>query len=179
MPCPPPPRVLNRRQKWESPHPHGRRLWSMITHRSFASRQNTQCMTVGAGCAQCVVSTPPSARKHAHVKTDPIAERLFNQVAVISFTFRSLVAKTPHGPSFYGLHPPHSRVDPPIRPPVNGPARELNERHASSFVLDLQCPSCVHAPQTVWWSHMFVLGPNEGMFSDTRAAGALIVLHMV
>ena len=59
------PRVLNWWHKWESPHAHGRRLWSMIKHRLFGSRLYTHCMKVAAGCAQCAVATPPSARSTA------------------------------------------------------------------------------------------------------------------
>ena len=74
------PRVLNWWHKWESPHAHGRRLWSMIKHRLFGSRLYTHCMKVAAGCAQCAVSTPPSAKKHGHLRPHPIPERLFNRV---------------------------------------------------------------------------------------------------
>ena len=58
------PRVSNWCHKWESPHGHGRRLWSTIKHRLFGSRPYTHCMTVAAGCAQCAVSTPHRAKKH-------------------------------------------------------------------------------------------------------------------
>ena len=74
------PRVLNWWHKWESPHAHGRRLWSMIKHRLFGSRLYTHCMKVAAGCAQCAVSTPPSAKKHGRLRPHPIPERLFNRV---------------------------------------------------------------------------------------------------
>ena len=37
-------------------------------------------MKVAAGCAQCAVSTPPSAKKHGHLRPHPILERLFNRV---------------------------------------------------------------------------------------------------
>ena len=74
------PRVSNWWHKWESPHAHGRRLWSMIKHRFFGSRLYTHCMRVAAGCAQCAVSTPLSAKKHGHLKPHPIPERLFNRV---------------------------------------------------------------------------------------------------
>ena len=56
-------------------------LWSMINHRLFASRLYTHCMKVAAGCAQCAVSTPPSAKKHGHLKPHPVPEHLFNRVA--------------------------------------------------------------------------------------------------
>ena len=49
------PRVLNWWHKWESPHAHGSRLWSMIKHRLFVSRLYTHCMRVAAGCAQWAV----------------------------------------------------------------------------------------------------------------------------
>ena len=74
------PRVLNWWHEWESPHAHGRRLWSMIKHRSFGSGLYTHCMRVAGGCAQCAVSTPLSAKKHRHLKPHPILERLFNKV---------------------------------------------------------------------------------------------------
>ena len=74
------PRVLNWWHKWESPHAHGRRLWSMIKHRLFGSSLCTHCMRVAAGCAQCAVSTPLSAEKHDHLKPHPILERLLNRV---------------------------------------------------------------------------------------------------
>ena len=74
------PRVLNWWHKRESPHAHGRRLWSMMKHRLFGSRLYTHCMKVAAGCAQCAVSTPPSAKKHGHLRPHPIPERLFNRV---------------------------------------------------------------------------------------------------
>ena len=74
------PRVLNWWHKWECSHAHGRRLWSMIKHRLFGSRLYTHCMRVAAGCAQCAVSTPPSAKKHGHLKPHPIPKRLFNRV---------------------------------------------------------------------------------------------------
>ena len=37
-------------------------------------------MRVAAGCAQCAVSTPPSAKKHSNLKAHPIPERLLNRV---------------------------------------------------------------------------------------------------
>ena len=53
------PRVLNWWHKWESPHAHGRRLWSMIKHRLFGSRLYTHCMKVAAGCApMCCLDAP-------------------------------------------------------------------------------------------------------------------------
>ena len=55
-------------------------VWSMIKHRLFGSRLYTHCMKVAAGCAQCAVSTPPSAKKHGHLRPHPIPERLFNRV---------------------------------------------------------------------------------------------------
>ena len=57
------PRVLNWWHKWESPHAHGRRLWSMIKHRLFGSRLYTHCMKVAAGCATNVLSRRPPARR--------------------------------------------------------------------------------------------------------------------
>ena len=74
------PRVLNWWHKWESRHAHGRRLWSMIKHRLFGSRLYTHCMRVAARCAQCAVSTPPSAKKRGHLKPHPIPGRLLNRV---------------------------------------------------------------------------------------------------
>ena len=74
------PRVLNWWHKWESPQADGRRLWPMIKHRLFGSRLYTHCMRVAAGCANCAVSTPPSARKHGHLKPHPIPVGLFNRV---------------------------------------------------------------------------------------------------
>ena len=74
------PRVLNWWHKWESLLGHGSGLWSMIQHRLFGSTLHTQVMRVAARCAQCAVSTPPSADKHGHLKPDPILERLFNRV---------------------------------------------------------------------------------------------------
>ena len=47
---------------------------------STGSRLYTHCMKVAAGCAQCAVSTPPSAKKHGHLRPHPIPERLFNRV---------------------------------------------------------------------------------------------------
>ena len=62
----------------------------MIKHRLFGSRLYTHCMTIGAGCAQCAVSTPPSAKKHGHGKPYPIPEGLFNQVTSDFFYLREL-----------------------------------------------------------------------------------------
>ena len=78
--CVLPPPVLNQWHKWESHHVHSRMLWSMIKLRLFRSRLYTHCTRVAAGCTQCAVSTPPSARKHGHLKPHPILERLFNRV---------------------------------------------------------------------------------------------------
>ena len=52
----------------------------LLKHRLFGSRLYTHCMKVAAGCAQCAVSTPPSAKKHGHLRPHPIPERLFNRV---------------------------------------------------------------------------------------------------
>ena len=61
-------RVFNWWQKRESPHSHGRRLWSMIKHKLFGSRPYSHCMKVAAGCAQCAVAVPPSSKKHGHLR---------------------------------------------------------------------------------------------------------------
>ena len=66
------------------PRAHGRRLWSMIKHRLFGSWLYTHCKRVGAGCGQCAVSTPPSAKKHGHLKPHPIPERLVTESPVIT-----------------------------------------------------------------------------------------------
>ena len=52
----------------------------MIKHRLFGARLYTHCMRVAAGCAQCAVSTPPSAKGHYHLKPHPIPVRLFGRV---------------------------------------------------------------------------------------------------
>ena len=75
------PRVLNCSHKWESPHAHGRRLWSMIKHRLFGSRPYIRCVRVGAGCTRCAFSMPPSAKKYGDLKQHPIPECLFNRVS--------------------------------------------------------------------------------------------------
>ena len=36
-------------------------------------------MRLAAGCAQCAVSTPPSALQHGHLKPHPNLKRLFNR----------------------------------------------------------------------------------------------------
>ena len=74
------PRVLNWWHKWESLDAHGRRLSSMIKHRLCGWRLYTHCMRVAARCAQCAVSTAPSARKQGHLQPHSIPERLFNRV---------------------------------------------------------------------------------------------------
>ena len=90
------PRMLNWWHKWESPHAHGRRLLSMIKHRSFGSRPHTHCMRVAARGAQFAVSTAPSARKHGHVKPHPIPERLHNRVTSGFFYLVELDGKECH-----------------------------------------------------------------------------------
>ena len=57
----------------------------MIKHRLFGSRLYTHGMRVAAGCAQCAISTPRSAKKHGHLKPHPIPERLFNRVTTFFF----------------------------------------------------------------------------------------------
>ena len=48
-------------------------------------------------------------------------------------------------PAFYGPHSSHSRVDPPIPPPVVRPTQEPNEDRASISAADLQRPSRTRA----------------------------------
>ena len=52
----------------------------MIKHKLFGSRVYIHCMRVAAGCAECSVSTPSSAKEHGHLKPHPIPQRLFNRV---------------------------------------------------------------------------------------------------
>ena len=59
----PAPRVVTWWHKWESCYAHGGTLWWLIKHNLFGSRFYTYCMRQAAGCAQCAVSMPASARK--------------------------------------------------------------------------------------------------------------------
>ena len=68
----------------------------MIKHRLFGSRFYTHCMRVAARCAQCAVSTPPSAKKHGHQKPHPIPEHLFNRVTSDFLYFGELDNKECH-----------------------------------------------------------------------------------
>ena len=62
----------------------------MIKHRLFGSRLYTHCTRLAAGCAQCAVSTPPSAKKHRHPEAHPIRKRLFNRVTINFFYLSEL-----------------------------------------------------------------------------------------
>ena len=53
-------------------------------------------MRVPAGCAQCAVSTPPSAKKHGPLKRHPIPEHLFNRVTCNFFYLGELDDKECH-----------------------------------------------------------------------------------
>ena len=54
----PSPRVLNWWHKWESPHAHGRRLWSMIKHRCLAHAIYSLHESSRRMCPMCCLDAP-------------------------------------------------------------------------------------------------------------------------